>query len=132
MRKIKSMNEFLNENDINENLIQNKKDISFDGSDPETIDIYNIGIGGVRSLQDHRNHIVKLLEQMLKDAKTAQKNHKLAHYSIGKIINLVDPEKIGGVLLPYLKNHQAAIEELELMRKRGGGGKGKTVPKGLI
>ena len=62
----------------------------------------------------------------------AKKNHKLAHFTIGKILNMADPQSAGGVLLHYLKNHQSAVEELESMRKRGGSGKGKTVPKGLI
>lgn len=132
MKNIKSIENFLNENHINENLIQNPKDSKFDGNDPKSIEIYNRGVGGVRSLQGHRDHIVILLEKMLKDAKTAKKNHKLAHYSIGKILNLADPNEIGGVFLHYLKNHQKAIEELESMRKRGGSGKGKTIPKGLI
>lgn len=117
---------------INESVINNIKDPGFDGADPSKIDVYNQGIGGVRSLQGHRDHIVRLLEDMLKSAKSAQKNHKMAHWHIQKILNLTDPESIGGVLLHYLRNHQAAVEELEQIRKRGGSGAGKTIPKGLI
>jgi len=89
-------------------------------------------VGGVRTLQGHRDQIVKLLEQMLKDAKMAQKNHKLAHFSLAKVLSLADPQSLGGVLLPYLKNHQTAVEELESLRRRGGRGAGKTIPKGLV
>jgi hypothetical protein len=117
---------------VNEGLISNIKDPQFNGSDPLSIDIYNQGVGGVRSLQGHRDYIVKLLEEMLKNAKSAQKNHKLAHWYIGKVLNLVDPERMTGVFLSYLRNHQSAIEELENARKKGGSGPGKTIPKGLI
>lgn len=117
---------------IEENVIQNIQSEDFDGADPNTIEIHNAGVGGVRTLQQHRERIVKLLEQMLKDAKMAEKNHKLAYYNVENILSLTDPEKMGGVFLPYLRNHQTAVEELENLRKRGGGGKGKTVPKGLL
>jgi hypothetical protein len=125
---MKSFDEFLNEN----NIIQNLKDPSFDGSDPSSIQVHNQGVGGVRSLQGHREQIVRLLEEMLKQAKMAEKNHKLAHFNIGKILNLADPESLGGVFLRYLKNHQMAVEELEQARRRGGSGPGRTVPKGLV
>jgi hypothetical protein len=124
---MKSFNEF-----VNEGIVNNIKDPRFDGSDPSSIEVYNQGVGGVRSLQGHRNHIVNLLEEMLKEAKFAQKNHKMAHWHIQKIINLADPDKMAGVFLHYLRNHQAAIEELESVRKRGGSGPGKTIPRGLI
>jgi hypothetical protein len=117
---------------IEENVIQNIQAEDFNGADPDTIEVHNAGVGGVRTLQQHRTKIVKLLEQMLKDAKMAEKNHKLSYYSVDKILGLVDPERLGGVFLPYLRNHQAAVEELENLRKRGGSGKGKTVPKGLL
>jgi len=117
---------------IEENVIQNIQAEDFDGADPNTIEVHNTGVGGVRTLQQHREKIVKLLEQMLKDAKMAEKNHKLAYYSTDNILNKVDPERLGGVFLPYLRNHQAAVEELEDLRKRGGSGKGKTVPRGLL
>jgi hypothetical protein len=124
---MKSFDEF-----VNESLIQNIKDPGFDGSDPKAIEVHNQGVGGVRSLQGHRDQIVKLLEQMLKDAKMAQKNHKLAHFSLGKVLSLADPQSLGGVFLAYLKNHQEAVEELESLRRRGGSGPGRTVPKGLV
>jgi hypothetical protein len=124
---MKSFNEF-----VNEGIVNNIKDPRFDGSDPSSIEIHNQGIGGVNSLQGHRDQIVRLLEQMLTDAKMAQKNHKLAHYSIGKVLSLADDDRVTGVLLTYLKNHQTAVEELESVRKRGGSGPGKTIPKGLI
>ncbi len=117
---------------VDEGLINNLKDPRFDGSNPSSIEVHNQGIGGVRSLQGHRDHIVKLLEEMLKEAKFAQKNHKMAHWHIGKILDLANPEKMTGVLLPYLRNHQVVIEELENARKKGGSGPGKTIPKGLI
>ncbi len=117
---------------INESVINNLKDPRFNGSDPSSIEVYNQGVGGVRSLQGHRDHIVKLLEEMLKEAKSAQKNHKMAHWHIDKILSLADPQKMGGVFLSYLKNHQSAVQELESTRKRGGAGPGKTIPKGLI
>jgi hypothetical protein len=117
---------------IEENVIQNIQSEDFDGADPDTIEVHNAGVGGVRTLQQHRTKIVKLLEEMLKSAKMAEKNHKLSYYNIDKILGLVDPERLGGVFLPYLRNHQAAVEELENLRKRGGSGKGKTVPKGLL
>lgn len=117
---------------INENIIQNIKDSQFNGADPSTIEVYNQGVGGVRSLQGHRDQIVRLLEDMLKEAKSAQKNHKMSHWHVQKILNLADPQQMSGVFLPYLRNHQAAVEELENTRKRGGGGAGKTIPKGLI
>jgi len=117
---------------IEENVIQNIQAEDFDGANPDTIEVHNTGVGGVRTLQQHRTKIVKLLEQMLKDAKMAEKNHKLAYYSTDNILNKVDPERLGGVFLPYLRNHQAAVEELEDLRKRGGSGKGKTVPRGLL
>lgn len=124
---MKLFNEFLNES-----IINNIKDPRFDGSDPASIEVYNQGVGGVRSLQGHRNHIVGLLEKMLKEAKSAQKNHKMAHWHIQKILNLADSDLMSGVFLHYLRNHQAAVEELESVRKRGGSGPGKTIPKGLI
>lgn len=117
---------------IEENIIQNIQSEDFDGSDPDTIEIHNAGVGGVRTLQGHREKTVKILEQMLKDAKMAEKNHKLAYYSTDKILSLADPERLGGVFLSYLRNHQSAVEELENLRKRGGSGKGRTVPKGLL
>jgi len=128
---MKSYKDFIHEGFV-QNVIQNQKDPAFNGADPSSIEIHNQGVGGVRSLQGHRDYIVKLLEQMLADAKMAQKNHKLAHYSIGKIISLADPDSMTGVLLTYLKNHQKAVEELEDLRKKGGKGPGLTVPKGLI
>lgn len=117
---------------LEEGVIQNLNSDDFDGADPKTIDVHNQGVGGVRSLQGHRDQVVRLLEEMLKEAKKAQKNHKMAHWHIDKVLGLADPQKMGGVLLPYLKNHQAAVEELESIRKRGGSGKNKTIPKGLI
>lgn len=117
---------------IEENVIQNIQSEEFDGSKPDTIEVHNAGVGGVRTLQQHRTKIVKLLEEMLSSAKMAEKNHKLAYYQIDKILGLVDPERLGGVFLPYLRNHQDAVEELENLRKRGGSGKGRTVPKGLL
>lgn len=117
---------------IEENVIQNIQSEEFDGSNPDTIEVHNAGVGGVRTLQQHRTKIVQLLEQMLKEAKMAEKNHKLAYYNVGNILSLADPQRLGGVFLPYLRNHQAAVEELENLRKRGGSGKGKTVPKGLL
>ena len=125
---MKSFEDFLNES----NLIQNVKDPNFKGSDPNTIEVHNQGVGGVRTLQGHRDQIVKILEEMLKHAKMAQKNHSMAHFHIGNALALADPKAMGGVLLPYLKNHQTAIEELESLRKRGGSGPGRTIPKGLI
>ena len=113
-------------------LIQNLKSDDFDGADPEKIQIWNAGVGGTRSLQGHRRRIVQQLEQMLKDAKMAEKNHKNAYYSIEKILLLVDETRLGGVFMTYLKNHQDAVMELESLRKRGGSGKGRTVPRGLI
>lgn len=124
---MKSFKEF-----VNEGVINNTKDPRFDGNEPSTIEVYNQGVGGVRSLQGHRDHIVNLLEEMLKEAKSAQKNHKMAHWHIQKILNLADPDKMAGVFLTYLRNHQAAVEELETIRKKGGSGPGKTIPKGLI
>lgn len=115
-----------------ENLIQNLKSDDFDGSNPDTIEVWNQGVGGTRSLQLHRRRIVTLLEQMLKDAKSAEKSHKNAYYSIEKILGLIDETRLGGVFMTYLKNHQAAVMELESLRKRGGSGKGKTVPRGLV
>jgi hypothetical protein len=132
MGRIKTLQEYINQEPINEGVIQNTMDPKFNGSDPKTIEVHNQGVGGISTLQGHRDRIVGLLEEMLKSAKMAQKNHKLAHFSIEKIISLADPQKMGGVLLPYLKNHQAAVEELESMRKRGGSGAGRTVPKGLV
>lgn len=117
---------------ISENLIQNIDSADFDGADPSKIDVHNQGVGGVHTLQGMRTRIVKLLEEMLKDAKMAEKNHKLAHFSLSKVQGLADPTKMGGVFLKYLENHQAAVEELESIRRRGGSGKGKTIPKGLI
>lgn len=113
-------------------LIQNLKSDDFDGADPEKIQIWNAGVGGTRSLQGHRRRIVQQLEQMLKDAKMAEKNHKIAYHSIEKILLLVDETRLGGVFMSYLKNHQDAVMELENLRKRGGSGKGRTVPRGLI
>ena len=115
-----------------ENLIQNLKSDDFDGSNPDTIEVWNQGVGGTRSLQLHRKRIVQLLEQMLKDAKMAEKSHKNAYYSIDKILMLADDSRLGGVFMTYLKNHQDAVMELESLRKRGGSGKGKTVPRGLV
>lgn len=123
-----SYDEFLNENQY----VQNLKDADFDGADPSKIEIHNVGVGGVNSLEGHRRRIVQLLEDMLKSAKAAEKDHKNAHHNIKKVLSLVDPESMSGVLLPYLKNHQAAVEELESIRRRGGGGPGKTIPKGLV
>jgi len=37
---------------------------------------------------------------------------------------------MGGVLIPYLKNHQAAVEEMEVKRQQGGEFS-KKIPKGL-
>jgi hypothetical protein len=128
---MKSYKDFISESFV-QNVVQNDKDPNFDGADPSSIEIHNRGIGGVNSLQGHRDQIVRLLEQMLADAKMAQKNHKLAHYSIAKILSLADPDRITGVLLTYLKNHQTAIEELEAIRRKGGSGAGKSIPKGLI
>lgn len=113
-------------------LIQNLKSDDFDGADPEKIQVWNAGVGGTRSLQGHRKRIVQLLEQMLKDAKMAEKSHKNAYYSIDKILMLADDSRLGGVFMTYLKNHQDAVMELESLRKRGGSGKGKTVPRGLV
>lgn len=117
---------------LEEGVIQNLNSDEFDGADPKTIEVHNQRVGGVRTLQGHRDQVVRILEEMLKEAKKAQKNHKMAHWHIEKVLNLSDPQKMGGVLLPYLKNHQSAIEELESIRKRGGSGKNKTIPKGLI
>lgn len=128
---MKSYKDFISESFV-QNIVQNDKDPNFDGSDPSSIEIHNRGIGGVNSLQGHRDQIVRILEQMLSDAKMAQKNHKLAHYSIGKILSLADDDRMTGVLLTYLKNHQQAIEELEAIRRKGGSGAGKSIPKGLI
>jgi hypothetical protein len=128
---MKSYKDFISESFV-QNVVQNDKDPNFDGADPSSIEIHNRGIGGVNSLQGHRDQIVRLLEQMLADAKMAQKNNKLAHYSIAKILSLADPDRITGVLLTYLKNHQTAIEELEAIRRKGGSGAGKSIPKGLI
>lgn len=124
---MKSFNEF-----VNESLIQNIKDPGFDGSDPKSIEVHNQGVGGVRTLQGHRDQIVKILEQMLKEAKKAQKNHSMAHWHLDSVLSLADPQRMGGVLLPYLKNHQTAVEELESLRRRGGSGPGRTIPKGLV
>lgn len=128
---MKNYKDFIKESFV-QNVVQNDKDPNFDGADPSSIEIHNRGIGGVNSLQGHRDQIVRLLEQMLADAKMAQKNHKLAHYSISKILSLADPDRVTGVLLTYLKNHQTAIEELEAIRRKGGSGAGKSIPKGLI
>lgn len=127
-----SQDEIVEEMEIMENLIQNVKSDEFDGSDPNTIEVWNQGIGGTRSLQLHRKQIVKLLEKMLDEAKSAEKSHKTAYYSIEKILGLADESRLGGVFMKYLKNHQEAVMELESLRKRGGSGKGKTVPRGLI
>lgn len=124
---MKSFDEF-----VNESLIQNIKDPGFDGSDPKAVEIHNRGVGGVRTLQGHRDQIVRILEDMLKNAKKAQKDHKMAHWHLDKVLQFADPQKLGGVLLPYLRNHQEGIEELEALRRRGGSGPGRTVPKGLI
>lgn len=128
---MKRYKEFVKESFV-QNVVQNDKDPKFDGADPSSIEIHNRGIGGVNSLQGHRDQIVKLLEQMLADAKMAQKNHKLAYYSVSKILSLADDDRMTGVLLTYLKNHQKAVEELEEIRKKGGSGAGKSIPKGLI
>jgi len=128
---MKSYKDFISESFV-QSVVQNDKDPNFDGSDPSTIEIHNQGIGGVNSLQGHRDQIVRMLEQMLSDAKMAQKNHKLAHYSISKILSLADDDRMTGVFLTYLKNHQKAIEELEEIRRKGGSGAGKSIPKGLI
>jgi len=135
--KAKKYNDFINEDQVDEmeimeNLIQNVKSDEFDGSDPNTIEVWNQGIGGTRSLQLHRKQIVKLLEKMLDEAKSAEKSHKNAYYSIDNILSLADESRLGGVFMKYLKNHQEAVMELESLRKRGGSGKGKTVPRGLI
>ena len=113
-------------------LIQNLSSDDFDGADPKKIEIWNQGVGGTRTLQGHRKRIVEMLEEMLKNAKMAEKNHKSAHWSIEKIVLLADPSRMGGVFLKYLINHQDAIMELESLRKRGGSGKGRTIPRGLI
>ena len=118
--------------ELNEGVIQNINDPEFDGSDPKTIQVHNQGVGGVHSLQGMRSRIVSLLEQMLQDAKMAEKNHKLAHYSISKVQSIADPTKMSGVFLKYIENHQAAVEELEEIRRKGGSGAGKSIPKGLI
>ena len=123
---MKTYNEYLNEG-----VLQNIKDSDFNGGDPESIQVHNQGVGGVQSLQGMRKRIVQLLEQMLKSAKSAEKNHSLAHYNIQQVLNLANPKSTGGVLLKYLENHQKAVEELEQLRKKGGKGAGKTVPKNL-
>ncbi len=56
----------------------------------------------------------------------------MAHWHLDKVLQFADPQKMGGVLLPYLNNHQTAIEEVESLRRRGGSGSGRTVPKGLV
>lgn len=117
---------------INEGIIQNAKDKKFNGADPKTIEVHLKGVGGTYSLQGIRTRIVHLLEDMLKDAKMAEKNHELAHFNISKVLSLADPKALGGVLLPYLNAHQEAIEELESMRKKGGSGPSRTIPKNLI
>lgn len=129
---LKKYDYIVESDEVNEGVIQNLDSAEFNGADPKTIEVHNQGVGGVHSLQGMRTHIVKLLEQMLKDAKMAEKNHELAHYSISKIQSIADPTKMGGVFLKYIENHQKAVEELENTRKRGGSGKGRTIPKGLI
>lgn len=128
---MKSYKDFISESFV-QNVVQNDKDPNFDGSNPSSIEIHNRGIGGVTSLQGHRDQIVKMLEKMLADAKMAQKNHKLAYYSIAQVLSLADDDRMTGVFLTYLKNHQKAIEELEEIRRKGGSGAGKSIPKGLI
>jgi len=132
IRPILHKYDYIVESELNEGVIQNLNSPEFNGEDPKSIEVHNQGVGGVNTLQGMRSQIVKILEQMLTDAKTAERNHKLAHWSIGKVQSLVDPTKTTGVLLKYLENHQAAVEELESVRKRGGSGAGKTIPKGLI
>lgn len=117
---------------LQEGVIQNANSPQFDGGDPTKIQVHNAGVGGVNSLQGHRDQIVRILEEMLKSAQAAQKDHNVAHFSINRVINLADPRRASGVLMTYLENHQKAVEELEAMRRKGGAGAGRTVPKGLI
>lgn len=128
MDNIKPINEFL-EDYITESYIQNLKEPNFDASNPDKIEIYNQGVGGVRSLKQHRKSIVNMLEKMLKHAKKAEKDHRNSYDEIDKILSIADPDKMSGVFLYYLRNHQSAIEELENKRKRGGSGNINTIPK---
>lgn len=116
---------------IEESLVQNWNDEKFDASKPETVQVHNQGVGGVNSLQGMRKRIVQVLEECLEKAKTAESKNDLAYFEIQSILGLVDPKSMGGVLIPYLKNHQAAMEELEEKRKKGGKFSSK-IPKGLI
>jgi hypothetical protein len=115
---------------IEESLIQNWSDEKFDASKPETVQVHNQGVGGVNSLQGMRKRIVSILEDCLERARDAEKNNDRAFYDIRNILGLVDPKALSGVLIPYLKNHQAAMLELEEKRKKGGKLSSK-IPKNL-
>jgi hypothetical protein len=115
---------------ISESLVQNWNDPNFDASKPETVQVHNQGVGGVHSLQGMRKRVVQILEECLEKAKMAEKNNDLAHFEYRGILGLVDPKSMGGVLIPYLKNHQAAVEEMEVKRQQGGEFS-KKIPKGL-
>jgi len=116
---------------IEESLVQNWNDDKFDASKPDTVQVYNEGVGGVQSLQGMRNKVVSVLEECLKRAKAAQKDNSGAYSDFKQILALVDPKAATGILIPYLKNHQTAIEELEEKRKKGGKFANK-IPKNII
>ena len=115
---------------IEESLIQSWNDEKFNGSKPETVQVHNQGVGGVQSLQGMRKRVVSLLEECLEYARNAEKSNDRAFYNFRNILALVDPKSVSGVLIPYLKNHQAAMEELEEKRKKGGKFSAK-IPKNL-
>jgi hypothetical protein len=116
---------------VSESLIQNWNDEKFDGNDPSTIQVHNQGVGGVNSLQNMRKRVIQVLEDCLEKAKMAEKRNDLAYFEFNYILGLVDPKSVGGILIPYLKNHQIAMEELEEKRKKGGKIANK-IPKNLI
>jgi hypothetical protein len=116
---------------VSESLVQNWEDEKFDASKPETVQVHNQGVGGVMSLHSMRKRVIQILEDCLEKAKMAEKKNELAHFEFNYILSLLDPKSSSGVLLPYLKNHQAAVEELEEKRKKGGKFANK-IPKNLI
>lgn len=115
---------------IEESLVQNWNEDSFDASKPETIQVHNQGVGGVNSLQGMRKRVVAVLEECLEKAKAAEKNNTHAYSYYRQILGLLDPKSTAGVMLPYLQNHQKAVEELEDKRKKGGKFANK-IPKNL-
>jgi regulator of sirC expression with transglutaminase-like and TPR domain len=116
---------------VQESLVQNWNDEKFDASKPDTVMVHNQGVGGVHSLQGMRKRVVQILEDCLEKAKMAESKNDLAYFEYKQILSLLDPKSMSGVLIPYLKNHQAAIEELEEKRKKGGK-LANRIPKDLL